>query len=162
MIASVLVSFTVTALFKVSLPRFHILSQVEAAAVTDEVSLIAVPAKIPNASPCTVSNPIAFPSIGKKIAAITLKKKITAIDCAISSSSASITGAVAAIAEPPQIDEPTPTSTDVFAGTLSTFFITPAIIRDVVIVHIIIGRDCFPVSNIIPRFIPNPSKTTAV
>ena len=51
MMASVLVSFTVTALFKVSLPRFHILSQVEAAAVTEEVSLIAVPAKIPNASP---------------------------------------------------------------------------------------------------------------
>ena len=65
-IASVLVSFTVTALFNVSLPRFHILSHVDAAAVTDDVSLIAVPAKIPNASPFTVSNPIAFPSNGKK------------------------------------------------------------------------------------------------
>ena len=105
MIASVLVSFTVTALFSVSLPRFHILSQVDAAAVTDEVSLIAVPAKIPNASPCIVSNPIAFPSIGKKMAASTLKKKITAMDCAISSSSAPMTGAVAAIAEPPQIED---------------------------------------------------------
>lgn len=49
--ASVLVSFTVTALFNVSLPRFHILFHVDAAAVTDDVSLIAVPAKIPNASP---------------------------------------------------------------------------------------------------------------
>ena len=38
MMASVLVNFTVTALFNVSLPRFHILSQVDAAAVTDEVS----------------------------------------------------------------------------------------------------------------------------
>lgn len=38
-------------LFNVSLPRFHILSHVDAAAVTDDVSLIAVPAKIPNASP---------------------------------------------------------------------------------------------------------------
>lgn len=120
MMASVLVSFTVTALFSVSLPRFHILSQVDAAAVTDEVSLIAVPAKIPNASPCTVSNPIAFPSMGKKIAASTLKKKITAMDCAISSSSAPITGAVAAIAEPPQIEDPTPASTDVLDGTLRT------------------------------------------
>ena len=121
-IASVLVSFTVTALFSVSLPRFHILSHVDAAAVTDDVSLIAVPAKIPNDSPCNVSNPIAFPSSGKKIAASTLKKKMTAIDWAISSSSAPMTGAVAAIAEPPQIEDPTPTSMDVFAGTLSTFY----------------------------------------
>ena len=145
MIASVLVSFTVTALFSVSLPRFHILSQVDAAAVTDEVSLIAVPAKIPNASPCIVSNPIAFPSIGKKMAASTLKKKITAMDCAISSSSAHMTGAGAAIAEPPQIDEPTPTSTDVFAGTLRTLCNIHAITRDAVIVQIMIGSDCFPV-----------------
>ena len=94
----------------------------DAAAVTDDVSLIAVPAKIPNDSPCNVSNPIAFPSSGKKIAASTLKKKMTAIDCAISSSSAPMTGAVAAIAEPPQIEAPTPTSIDVFAGTLSTFY----------------------------------------
>lgn len=93
----------------------------DAAAVTDDVSLIAVPAKIPNDSPCNVSK-IAFPSSGKKIAASTLKKKMTAIDCAISSSSAPMTGAVAAIAEPPQIEDPTPTSIDVFAGTLSTFY----------------------------------------
>ena len=107
--------------------------------------MIAVPAKIPNASPCIVSKPIAFPSTGKKIAAITLKKKITAIDCAISSSSASITGAVAAMADPPQIEEPTPTSIDVFAGTLRVFRIIHEMIRDVVIVQIMIGRDCFPV-----------------
>ena len=48
------------------------------------------------------------------IAASTLKKKITEIDCATSSSFASITGAVAAMAEPPQIDEPTPIKTEVF------------------------------------------------
>ena len=47
-IAKVLVSFTVTALSKVWLPRFHILSQVEAAAVTEEVSFTAFPAKIPD------------------------------------------------------------------------------------------------------------------
>ena len=63
-----------------ALPRPHILSQVEAAAVTLDVSLIAVPAKIPNASPCIVSKPSAFPNIGKKIAANTLKKKMTAMD----------------------------------------------------------------------------------
>ena len=50
-IASVRVSFTVTAVFSVSLPRFHILSQVEAAAVTEEVSLIAVPANNPKDPP---------------------------------------------------------------------------------------------------------------
>ena len=56
--ASVLVSLTVTALSSVALPRFHILSQVEAAAVTEEVSLMAVPAKIPKASPEVVEKPI--------------------------------------------------------------------------------------------------------
>ena len=78
-IASVLVSFTVTALLRVSLPRFHMLSHVDAAAVTEDVSLMAVPANIPNASPCNVSKPMALPRIGKNNAANTLKKKITAI-----------------------------------------------------------------------------------
>ena len=71
-IAKVLVSFTVTALSKVWLPRFHILSQVEAAAVTEEVSFTAVPAKIPKASPDKVLNPKSFPKSGNKIAAKTL------------------------------------------------------------------------------------------
>ena len=145
-----------------ALPKFHILSQVEAAAVTLDVSLMAVPAKIPNASPCMVSKPNAFPRIGKKIAANTLKKKITAIDWAISSSSASITGAVAAMAEPPQIDDPTPTSIDVFVGTFKTFFIIHASTSEIVIVQTMIGKDCFPVSKITPKFIPKPSNTTAV
>ena len=74
-----------------------------------------------------------------------VEKKITAIAWAISSSSASIIGAVAAIAEPPQIEEPTPTSIDVFAGTFKAFFNIHAITRDVVIVQIMIGSDCFPV-----------------
>ena len=51
-------------------------------------------------------------------AARTLKKNITDIACATSSSSASITGAVAAIAEPPQIDDPTPTRVAILPGTL--------------------------------------------
>ena len=79
MIARVRVSFTVTAVFSVSLPRFHILSQVEAAAVTEDVSLIAVPANIPKAFPLVVSKPSAFPRIGNSTAAMTLKKKITEI-----------------------------------------------------------------------------------
>lgn len=116
MIASVRVSFTVTAVFSVLFPSCHILSQVEAAAVTEEVSLMAVPAKTPKALPDVVSNPRAFPRSGKPMAASTLKKKITEIACATSVSSASMTGAVAAIAEPPQMEEPTPTSVAVLVG----------------------------------------------
>ncbi len=92
MMASVLVSFTVTALSKVADPRFHILSQVAAVAVTDEVSLTAVPAKMPKASPDPVSKPTSFPKVGKSRAARTLKKKMTEIAWATSSSSASMTG----------------------------------------------------------------------
>lgn len=79
MIASVLVSFTVTAVSRVSVPRFHILSQVEAQAVTEDVSFTAVPAKIPNDSPVIVLKPMSFPKVGKINAARTLKKKITEI-----------------------------------------------------------------------------------
>ena len=74
MIARVRVSFTVTAVFNVSLPRFHILSHVDAAAVTEEVSLMAVPVKTPKAFPVVVSKPSALPSTGKRTAAMTLKK----------------------------------------------------------------------------------------
>ena len=77
MIASVRVSLTVTALFNVSFPRFHMLSQVDAAAVTEEVSLIAVPANSPKEEPLVVSKPRTCPSTGNSTAAMTLKKKIT-------------------------------------------------------------------------------------
>ena len=53
------------ALSSVELPSPHILSHVAAAAVTDDVSLIAVPAKIPKASPLTVENPNILPKIGR-------------------------------------------------------------------------------------------------
>lgn len=64
-IASVRVNLTVTALLSVALPKCHILSQVDAAAVTEDVSLMAVPANIPNASPCNVSKLMALPRIGR-------------------------------------------------------------------------------------------------
>ena len=92
------------------------LSHVEEAAVTEEVSLIAVPAKMPKDSPEVVLKPIRLPNSGKKIAARTLKKKMTDMACATSSSSASITGAVAAMAEPPQMEEPTPTRVEILPG----------------------------------------------
>ncbi len=67
--------------------------------------MIAVPAK--SAKPCS-ERCKAWPNRGKLIAARRLKRKITEMLLAISSSPALITGAVAAIAEPPQIAEPTP------------------------------------------------------
>ena len=71
-------------------------SQVEAAAVTEEVSLIAVPAN--NANP-VFESPSQLPSIGNRSAASTLNRKITEIACATSSSFAPMTGAVAALAD---------------------------------------------------------------
>ena len=68
-------------------------SQAAAAAVTDEVSLTAVPANRPKPSLLKPSRP---PRVGKIRAAITLNRKITEIDWAISSSLALMTGAVAA------------------------------------------------------------------
>ena len=82
MMASVLVSFTVTALSSVALPRFHMLSHVEAHAVTEDVSFTAVPANIPNGVPSVVLNPMALPRMGNMIAASTLKRNITDTDCA--------------------------------------------------------------------------------
>ncbi len=57
---------------------------------------------------------------GNTIAAMRLKKNITEIACATSTSSASITGAVAAIAEPPQMEDPTPIKVEMFDGMFIT------------------------------------------
>ncbi len=93
-IARVLVNLTTVASFKVSLACM--LSHADAAAVTDDVSFTAVPANNPNPSLVNFKNP---PNVGNIKAAIILNKNITDIACAISSSSAFITGAVAAIAD---------------------------------------------------------------
>ena len=160
-IAKVRVNLTVLALSRVWLPSPHILSHVVAAAVTDDVSLIAVPANNPNGPPSTVENPMSLPKDGKIIAANTLKKKITEIDCATSSSSALITGAVAAIAEPPQMDDPTPIKIAYFSSMSKTFCIINATIKATDIVAIIIGKDWIPVCKITFKFNPNPKRTTA-
>ena len=160
-IASVRVSLTVTALSSVAFPSPHMLSHVDAQAVTEDVSFTAVPAKIPNGVPSAVLNPIAVPRTGKMIAARTLKKNMTEIDCATSSSSAPMTGAAAAIAEPPHIDEPTPMSVAVLPFILIAFERRNAAMSDTEIVETIIGSDCIPVSATTDRFIPNPSSTTA-
>ena len=86
---------------------------------------------------------------------------MTDIACATSSSLASITGAVAAIAEPPQIDEPTPISVEIFVGIFSALHMMNAISSEAVIVLRIIGSDCTPVRPMTARFMPKPSRITA-
>jgi len=78
---------------------------------------MAVPANSPKPS---LESPRAAPSAGKSNAAAMLNKKMTEMDCAISSSSASMTGAVAAIAEPPQMEEPTPIKIALFVGSFKS------------------------------------------
>ena len=70
-----------------------------------------------------------------------LKRKITEILLATSSSFALITGAVAAIAEPPQIDDPTPTKVAVLTSSFNHFCKRNATIKDVAMVEIMIGSD---------------------
>ncbi|MPM77040.1 hypothetical protein SDC9_124039 [bioreactor metagenome] len=79
--------------------------QAALAATTEDVSLTAVPAHMPK--PVSLS-PIILPRAGKIKTAITLNKKMVEMACATSSSLALITGAVAAMAEPPQMEVPTP------------------------------------------------------
>ena len=104
MMARVRVIFTMAAVSRVLAPGC-IPSQAEAAAVTEEVSFTAVPAKRPKPS---LERPSTPPRVGKIRAAMTLKRKMTEMAWAISSSSAPMTGAVAAMALPPQMEEPTP------------------------------------------------------
>ena len=161
MMARVRVSLTVTALSSVWEPRCHMLSHVAAAAVTEDVSFTAVPAKMPKGPPLVVLKPMALPSSGKRTAASTLKKKMTDMACATSSSSAPITGAVAAMADPPQMDEPTPTSVEMLDGMCSARWRPHAMARAVVMVHTMIGSDCAPVLTTTARSMPKPSSTTA-
>ena len=126
--------------------------------MTEEVSLMAVPAKRPNPS---FPSPKTEPRVGKISAAATLKRKITEIAWAISSSSASMTGAVAAMAEPPQMEEPTPISVEILDGIFKTLLKTKAVSREMEMVDKITGSDCFPFARISDRFMPNPNKITA-
>ena len=59
------------------------------------------------------------------------------------------------------MDDPIPTKVDILPGILSALCSTNAIIKDVLIVPKMIERDCFPVSNMTDKFIPNPKRTTA-
>lgn len=55
-----------------------------------------------------------------------------------------MTGAVAAMAEPPQIEEPTPTSVAVLVGTFIILHKRKEISNEVEMVAKMIGRDCLP------------------
>ena len=133
-------------------------SQVEAAAVTEEVSLIAVPANRPKPSLLMPRMP---PRVGKMRAARILNRKMTEMDWAISSSSAPMTGAVAAMAEPPQMEEPTPTSTEMLLGTVRYFCSTNAMTRETVMVVQMMGRERSPTFAIWDRFRQKPRRITA-
>ena len=102
-----------------------------------------------------------LPRIGKRMAAKTLKKKITEMDWATSSSSASITGAVAAMAEPPQMEEPTPTKVEILEGIRRALCSTKAMSRETAMVQTMMGRDCLPVFSTTVKSRPNPRSTTA-
>ena len=123
--------------------------------------MTAVPAKIPKASPLVVENPRNVPNAGKIKAARTLKKKMTEMDCATSSSSAPMTGAAAAMADPPQMEDPTPMRVAVLSGILNARRRIAASNSAVQMVPTMIGRDCFPVCRMTVRLRPNPSRTTA-
>ena len=95
--ASVLVSFTIVAKSPAASEKAY------PVATTEDVSLTAVPAQMPKA---TSLIPSAFPMMGKRTIIAISKRKVADIAYATSLSSASIVGAIAAIAEPPQIPVP--------------------------------------------------------
>ena len=72
-----------------------------------------------------------------------------------------MTGAVAAIAEPPQMDEPTPTSVEMLDGTFIALHSTNDTISEVPMVETMIGSDCAPTFAISDRLRPKPSRITA-
>ena len=117
---------------------------------------------MPKASPLVVSKPSAVPRYGKTRAAMRLKKKMTEMDWATSSSLAPMTGAVAAMAEPPQIDDPTPMSVAILPGMWASLHTTYDTTSDVQMVVQIMGSDWAPVRRMTFRFRPKPSSTTAV
>lgn len=90
-----------------------------------------------------------------------LKKNITDMAWAISSSSASITGAAAAMADPPQIDEPTPTSVAMWSLMSPVLDAMNATNSELDMVDRMIGSDSLPVFNTRPKSSPNPRRITA-
>ena len=158
MMASVRVSLTMVAESSVLAPGC-MPSHTAAAAVTEDVSLTAVPAKSPKPSS---DRPMAPPRVGNTSAAITLNRKMTEMAWATSSSLARMTGAVAAMADPPQMDEPTPMSVAILPGTCMARHSTKATMSEVAMVEAMTGRLVAPTWAICARLRPKPRRTTAV
>src|SRR5699024_7162020 len=91
-----------------------------------------------------------------------LNKKITEILLATSSALAWITGAVAAMAEAPQIDEPTQTKVGALMSRVNHLCKRNAMINDTKMVLMIIGKDSVPTFTTWVKLRPNPKSTTAI
>ena len=72
-----------------------------------------------------------------------------------------MTGAVAAMAEPPQMEDPTPMRVEVLPGRRRTFCSRKATTSEVVMVDTMTGRLWAPTRAISDRFSPKPSRMTA-
>lgn len=65
------------------------------------------------------------------------------------------------MAEPPHMDEPTPTRVEILLGICITLLRIYATISAIEIVVMMIGKERFPISRITDKFNPNPSSITA-
>ena len=134
------------------------LSQALAVAVTEEVSLTAVPAK--RAKP-SLERWSQEPRVGKDKSCQDIEEKDNRNGLGYFFSLAWITGAVAAMAEPPQIEEPTPIKVASFVSMLKNRWKKKAIIKAIEIVERMTGREDFPTAKTWEILSPKPSKITA-
>ena len=88
-----------------------------------------------------------------------LNKKIVDIACATSSSLARITGAVAAMADPPQMDVPTPIRVVVLPSIFIALPTKYAVRNEALSVNTITANDCPPTLITLSRFISKPKRT---
>jgi hypothetical protein len=98
------------------------------------------------------------PRAGKAKTAIMLKRKTVLMALVTSSSSALITGATAAMAEPPQMEVPTPINVVALPETLSNFPAKKAVTKTAVKVNAITARDIAPTFIILKKFISKPRR----
>ena len=117
--------------------------------------MIAVPAHMPKPKS---DMPITCPRKGKINTASTLNRKIVEMENTISLSFAPITGASAAMAEPPQMEVPAPISVLVSSGIFSSLPTHHATAKEVSRVKIITYRDWDPTSSTLNKFISKPSR----
>ena len=152
MMASVLVSFTIVAKSPAASEKAY------PVATTEEVSLTAVPAHIPKAWSVI---PSALPIMGKSKIIAMSNKKVADIAYATSLSSASMVGAMAAIAEPPQMPVPAEIRLDSFQFKPNAFPTRYPPPKQVSRVNIITISDILPTVNIVVIFKDKPSKIIA-